>query len=201
MKLVFRPRFSSNKGNIINMPWRGHARIVSIYAYDVAEMMQLPEHMQQLALLAGAVHDIGKRSIPEYVLDKPGKLTKAERHIIEHHTVDGEAMLIYLAEIVRYHHERYDGAGYPDQLEQDEIPLISQIVAVCDAYNAMVGGRAYRTPIPAEEAIEEIKRCSGTQFDPKVVDAFLRMMALKNEEYKCGSSDEFSNVTDRFPAG
>lgn len=183
------------------MPWRAHSRVVSLYAYDLAEALNLPEHMKNLALLAGAVHDIGKRSVPEYILTKPGKLTKAERKLAEQHVIEGENMLVYIAEIVKYHHEKWDGSGYPEKLKGDEIPLLSQIVSVCDTYAAMIADRPYRKALTPEVAIAEIKRCSGTQFDPKVVESFVAMMEKAPEEYKEGHGGAFDNVLDKYPTG
>jgi HD-GYP domain-containing protein (c-di-GMP phosphodiesterase class II) len=174
---------------------------VSQYARDVAVELGLPEHMQSLALLAGAVHDIGKRGVPEYILTKPSALTKAERRIVENHVLDGETMLIYLAEIVKHHHERYDGKGYPDGLAEDKIPIISSILSVCDAYNAMVSDRAYRKAMDAEDAIAEIRRCAGSQFDPEVVEVFTRMVENAPEEYRLGRGPQFDNVLDKYPTG
>jgi polar amino acid transport system substrate-binding protein len=183
------------------MPWRAHSRIVSLYAYDLAEKLGLPEHMMQMALLAGAVHDIGKRSVPEYILAKPSKLTRAERKIVEHHVLEGEAMLHYLAEIAKHHHERFDGTGYPDQLSGDEIPIISQIISVVDSYSAMTSDRPYRKAMSVRAAIEELRRCSGTHYDPRVVECFCETLENATEQYQHGTGGVFDNVLDRYPSG
>lgn len=174
---------------------------MSQYAHDVAVQLDLPEHMRQLALLAGAVHDIGKRAVPEYILNKTFKLTQGERRLVEHHVLDGESLLIYIAEIVKYHHERFDGKGYPDGLADGEIPLLSAILSVCDAYNAMVTDRTYRKAMPPEEALVELQRCAGSQFDPEVVEAFTTMMDNADEKYKIGQGPGFDNVLDKYPTG
>lgn len=155
--------------------------------------------MQRLAMLAGIVHDIGKGSVPEYILEKPNKLTKAERHLIEHHSIEGESMLIYLAEIVRHHHENHDGSGYPDGLDSDDIPMIAKIIHVTDAYNAMTSDRTYRKAMSPQEAIKELERCSGTQFDPVVVKAFVELLKKKSQAYRLGQSEDFDNVVDKLP--
>lgn len=157
--------------------------------------------MQQLSLLAGAVHDIGKRAVPEYILNKTFKLTKGERRLVEHHVLDGELMLKYVAEIVKYHHERFDGKGYPEGLADGEIPVVSQILSVCDSYNAMVTDRVYRKAMSPEDAVAELRRCAGTQFDPEVVEVFTNIIESASEEYKVGRGPEFDNVLDKYPTG
>jgi two-component system cell cycle response regulator len=128
---------------------------------------------------AAALHDIGKAAVPDAILNKPGALDADEWEFMRRHTVIGERILDgapalgAAARLVRSSHERWDGNGYPDQLAGDEIPLGSRIVAVCDAYDAMVSDRPYRRAMSKQEAIEELRACAGTQFDPAVVDAFV----------------------------
>lgn len=181
------------------MPWRGHSRVVAVYAFNLAERLGLPIEMQRLALLAGVVHDIGKASVPEFMLTKTGKLTKAERHLVEHHSVEGESMLIYLAEIVRHHHERVDGKGYPDGLEDDLIPYLSKIICVTDAYNAMTSDRPYRKAMKPAQAIEILKENIGTQFDPEIVEAFIALLEEKDNNYRNGRGSAFADVVDKLP--
>ena len=127
---------------------------------------------------AAALHDIGKAAVPDAILDKPGPLDDDEWEFMRRHTIigerilDGAPALSAAARLVRSSHERFDGKGYPDQLAGAAIPLGARIVAVCDAYDAMVSDRPYRRALPSEEAIQELTRCAGTQFDPAVVDAF-----------------------------
>jgi diguanylate cyclase (GGDEF)-like protein len=130
---------------------------------------------------AGELHDIGKIAIPGAILDKPGRLDDDEWGFIARHTLIGERILTAapalsaVGPLVRSSHERYDGEGYPDRLAGEEIPLGARIVAVCDAYDAMTSDRSYRAAMEPEQAIAELRRCAGSQFDPKVVDAFCRV--------------------------
>jgi HD-GYP domain-containing protein (c-di-GMP phosphodiesterase class II) len=127
---------------------------------------------------AAELHDIGKMAIPQAILDKPAPLDSAEWSLIEQHTVIGERILAAapalrpVGELVRSSHERWDGKGYPDQLAGEDIALGARIIAVCDAYEAMTGGRPYRPAIPGPDALAELRRCAGSQFDPAVVEAF-----------------------------
>jgi response regulator RpfG family c-di-GMP phosphodiesterase len=136
-----------------------------------------PEDVE-LARLAGSLHDLGKLAIPEEILRKPGKLTEAERLVLERHPQIGFRMLESLgvdpvADWVLRHHERWDGSGYPDGLAGDDIPLGARIIFVADAFDAMTSDRIYREPVSIEDAILELERCAGSQFDPDVVHAFL----------------------------
>ncbi len=121
----------------------------------------------------------GKVAIPDEILSKPGPLDESEWEFMKRHTIIGERIISRrrrsrpLARLVRSTHEHYDGGGYPDGLAGDEIPLISRIVAVCDAYDAMISNRPYRDARDPQAAIAELLRCSGTQFDPEVVEAFI----------------------------
>ena len=136
----------------------GHSAAVAIYARDIAERLGLSESDQRLAHLAGLVHDIGKVGLPAGLLEKPGPLTADQRLQMEEHPVIGERILAQVegycqvAEIVRHHHERVDGAGYPDRLRGDSIPLLARILAVADAYNAMTSRRPYREAMPPSVA-------------------------------------------------
>jgi HD-GYP domain-containing protein (c-di-GMP phosphodiesterase class II) len=131
---------------------------------------------------AAVFHDIGKIAVPEAILSKPGPLTPDEREIMERHTIAGEQILApveFLAGvrvIVRHEHERWDGAGYPDKLAGEAIPLGSRIIFACDALHAMTSDRPYRTALSLEGAIGELRRHSGTQFDPRVVEALLAVL-------------------------
>ena len=161
---------------------RGHSVRVSHYSTVVARALELhPETVHEVEL-GGHVHDIGKIGVREAVLNKPGPLTEDENeHIMTHPLLGwrilspllGDAPLIL--NIVRSHHERYDGRGVPDGLAGDRIPLEARIVAVADAFDAMTSGRPYRRgqQMTMERAVAELERCSGTQFDPEVLRAFL----------------------------
>ena len=132
----------------------------------------------ELTRLAASLHDLGKLAIPEEILRKPGPLTDAERVVLERHPQIGYRMLESLdvdpiADWVLHHHERWDGAGYPEGLAGERIPLGARIIFVADAFDAMTSNRLYRAPLTHEEALREVERCSGSQFDPEVVHAFL----------------------------
>jgi HD-GYP domain-containing protein (c-di-GMP phosphodiesterase class II) len=135
------------------------------------------EEIEQVAH-AAELHDIGKLAIPDTILHKPASLTPEEFIYVRKHTLVGERILAAapalrnVAALVRASHERWNGGGYPDGLAGEDIPLGARIVAVCDAFDAMVSDRPYRTAMSHEDAIEELRRCSGSQFDPAVVAAF-----------------------------
>jgi putative nucleotidyltransferase with HDIG domain len=157
-----------------------HSKDVVELTLAVVDELGLSSSERRDAEFAALLHDVGKVRVPNEIINKPGKLTPEERKIVERHTVDGEEMLLrvggLLAEIgriVRACHERWDGDGYPDGIAGEQIPLIARIVACCDAYNAMTSDRSYRKALPVSEAIAELRRMSGSQFDPRVVDALL----------------------------
>jgi putative nucleotidyltransferase with HDIG domain len=155
----------------------GHSETVAIFSRDIACRLGLPPEQQQLAHLAGLLHDIGKVGLPPGILEKAGPLTAEERRDMEKHSVIGERILnsvddfAEVARIVRHHHERLDGTGYPDGLRGEEIPLISRIVAVADAYGAMTSGRSYRNALPLGVAQTRLREAAGIQFDAEVVNA------------------------------
>ena len=158
---------------------QGHSQKVSKLAAQIAMQAGLSEAEIEEIRLAGIVHDIGKFHVPEYVLHKPTLLTAEEYEIVKSHAAWGAKILEPLKvkaieRIVRHHHEAFDGQGYPDSLKGEQIPLGARIIAVADAFDAMVSARAYRKARSVEEALAELRRCRGTQFDPLVVDAFLR---------------------------
>lgn len=159
---------------------RGHSRRVAEYAAATGRQMGLPSNLLEQLRLGGELHDIGKIGTRDAVLHKPGPLDAEEFAEIRRHTVDGEAMLSVLRadhpevlHIVRWHHERLDGSGFPDGLVAHQIPIAARIVSVVDAFDAMTTNRAYRAHQVANDAIDELERCAGKQFDPTVVTAFL----------------------------
>jgi putative nucleotidyltransferase with HDIG domain len=168
----------------------GHSAAVAIYARDIATRMELSEAEIQLAHLCGLVHDIGKIGLPPGLLEKPGALTLDERRQMEEHTVIGERILANvddyaeIAQIVRHHHERVDGQGYPDGLSDEEIPLLSRIISVADAYNAMTSDRPYRDAMPSQVARLRLAQAVESQFDTTVVAAFEAILAGASEEYR-----------------
>jgi putative nucleotidyltransferase with HDIG domain len=183
----------------------GHSAAVAIYARDIAERLGLSEQDQCLVHLAGLVHDIGKVGLPPGLLDKPGPLTLEERRRMEEHSEIGERILARvedyeeIALIVRHHHERVDGGGYPDGLKGDEIPLLSRVIAVADAYNAMTSERPYREAMPSRVARVRLAQAVETQFDTSVVAAFEAVLSGANETYRSGSRFDFGRVVQEQP--
>jgi putative nucleotidyltransferase with HDIG domain len=176
----------------------GHSAAVAIYSRDIARRMGLTDEEQNLVHLCGLVHDIGKIGLPVGVLEKPGALTLEERRVMEHHSEIGERILANvddyseIAAVVRHHHERVDGNGYPDGRVSDEIPLLSRIIAVADAYNAMTSHRPYRDAMPSRVARLRLAQAVETQFDTSVVAAFEAILAGASEEYRRGVSADFA---------
>jgi HD-GYP domain-containing protein (c-di-GMP phosphodiesterase class II) len=158
---------------------QGHADRVAEYAGYIASQMNLPFDRYAILMSCGILHDIGKISIPDNVLLKPGKLTDEEFAIIKGHSKAGEEILRQanishdILSGVRHHHERYDGRGYPDGLKGEEIPLLARILAVADAFDAMMSNRAYRKKMKFKEVKEQLVKNKGSQFDPVCADAFL----------------------------
>ena len=157
-----------------------HSRDVVELTLSVVDELGLSPRERRDAEFAALLHDVGKVRIPNEIINKPGRLTPEERLVIEQHTVEGERMLLRvggllgtIGRIVRSCHERWDGHGYPDGLAGAEIPLIARIVACCDAYNAMTTERSYRAAMSPGEAMLEMVKNRGTQFDPTVVDALV----------------------------
>lgn len=158
---------------------RGHSKRVSMYAVKTAVRLGFTGDILEEIRLGGELHDIGKIDTPETILNKPGPLTPDEFERVVRHTVLGEKILAPFVQetptvlrIVRSHHERMDGGGFPDGLVGDTIPMEARIVAVADAFDAMTTHRAYRLPRNTAMAFEELARCSGAHFDPSVVEAF-----------------------------
>jgi putative nucleotidyltransferase with HDIG domain len=184
----------------------GHSAAVAIYARDIAERMALTEEQQRLAHLCGLVHDIGKIGLPAGLLEKPGALTLEERRQMEEHSGIGERILAKvddyteIAQIVRHHHERVDGQGYPDGISGDEIPLISRIIAVADAYNAMTSDRPYRDAMPSRVARLRLAQSVEAQFDTHVVAAFEAILAGATEEYRSGLNVAFEAEVSQHEA-
>jgi|tagenome__1003787_1003787.scaffolds.fasta_scaffold20868653_2 putative nucleotidyltransferase with HDIG domain len=186
----------------------GHSAAVAIYARDIASRLGLTDRQQRLAHLAGLVHDIGKVGLAPGLLEKPGPLTLNERRQMEEHPSIGERILARvegydeIAAIVRHHHERIDGCGYPDRLVGDSIPLLSRILAVADAYNAMTSKRPYRDAMPVSVARMRLAQGVETQFDTAVVAAFEAVLVGADDSYRSGIHDdfEFSNKGPRLVA-
>src|SRR6478752_7763162 len=163
-----------------------HSRDVVTLVLDVADRMGLDAHERRDAEFAALLHDIGKIKIPADIVSKPGALTDDEWEIMKTHTVEGERLLSqvggilgHVGRIVRSCHEDWDGTGYPDGLTGENIPLVARIVRACDAFSAMTTDRSYRQARPVGEAVSELRRCSGTDFDPGVVEALTAAVSAR----------------------
>ena len=160
-----------------------HSRAVVEMTLALADRLGLSAADRRLAEFSALLHDVGKIRVPNEIIRKPGALTPAERAVVERHTLHGEALLstvgALLADVgrvVRSCHERWDGTGYPDGLAGDEIPLVARIVGCADAFDAMASDRPYRAALPLPAIVEELRRCSGSQFDPQVVGHVLALL-------------------------
>jgi HD-GYP domain-containing protein (c-di-GMP phosphodiesterase class II) len=180
-----------------------HSRDVVELTLGVADQLRLTPRERRDAEFAALLHDVGKVRIPKEIINKPGALTPEERTVIETHTIEGERMLHrvggllgQIGRIVRACHERWDGTGYPDGLAGEEIPLVARIVACCDAFNAMTSDRSYRAAMPLGEAVAELRRGSGTQFDPRVVEALIQALRLPRERVVHGLAPAVGAVVD-----
>jgi putative nucleotidyltransferase with HDIG domain len=181
----------------------GHSAAVAIYARDIAKRMGLTEDEEEIVHLCGLVHDVGKIGLPPGLLEKSGALSLEERRQMEQHPVIGERILKNvddygeIARIVRHHHERLDGLGYPDGLQGDEIPLLSRVIAVADAYNAMTSDRPYRDAMPSRVARLRLAQAVENQFDTSVVAAFEAILAGGSEAYRLGRERGFALFGER----
>ena len=161
-----------------------HSRHVVDLVLGVSDELGLSALDRRDAEFVALLHDVGKIRIPSSIINKPGPLDATERAVIETHTIEGEQMLervggllAHVGRLVRSCHEHWDGTGYPDRLARDDIPLVARIVCACDAYSAMTTDRPYRKARSQGDAIAELLRCAGTQFDPRVVAALIRVSA------------------------
>lgn len=173
---------------------RGHSSRVALYTSLIAKQLGKSDEEVSKIYNIALLHDIGKISIPDKILNKPGKLDDEEYAVMKSHSPNGYNILkdITIAPEIAIgagaHHERYDGRGYPNGLKGEEIPEVAQIIAVADTFDAMYSTRPYRRQMPLEEVVNEIKRCSGSQFNPKMVDAFLKVV-------DSGVLDNINNLT------
>lgn len=165
----------------------GHSRRVALYTQEVARRYGYTEERLNEIYMMALLHDVGKISIPDAVINKPSKLTDEEFALIKNHTVAGWSILKNIEEMpklsigARWHHERYSGGGYPDSLSGEEIPEEARIIAVADSYDAMASKRSYRDALPQRVVREEIVKGKGTQFDPVFADIFLQMIDSDTE--------------------
>jgi putative nucleotidyltransferase with HDIG domain len=181
-----------------------HSRDVVDLALAVAAALGLGPADRRNVEFAALLHDVGKIRVPKSIINKPGKLDEAEWDIIRKHTIEGETMLrgvggvlATVGRFVRSSHERYDGAGYPDGLAAEDIPIESRIVSVCDAYSAMTSNRPYRPALTPSEALGELRRCAGAQFDPRIV-AVIEHEAMAPSPVRSGapSASRFAHPAD-----
>jgi HD-GYP domain-containing protein (c-di-GMP phosphodiesterase class II) len=158
-----------------------HSNRVTELALRLADAVGAGDDVKRAILVGGPLHDIGKLGVPDAILTKPGRLEPEELAEIRKHPAAGARMLDGIESLrhglgcVRHHHERWDGTGYPDGLAESAIPLEARIVAVADAYDAMISDRPYRAALEREAALAEVDRCGGTQFDPRVAGALLEL--------------------------
>ena len=178
----------------------GHSRAVATYCRDIAERMGLSPSEQERAFLSGLVHDIGKIGLPATLLNKEGRLTLDELREMERHSEIGERILSKVeayadvSHIVRHHHERMDGEGYPDRIRGDDVPLISRIIAVADAYNAMTSDRPYRSAMDYTVARDRLLQAMGSQFFTDPVVTFLSILAEADDDYRGARGQGFGGV-------
>jgi HD-GYP domain-containing protein (c-di-GMP phosphodiesterase class II) len=181
---------------------RGHSQRVAELSRALAQKIGLSDEQCERIYLSGLLHDVGKIGVPEAVLTKPGRLTDAEFDAIKRHPAIGAQILGNIKQLqdilpgVLYHHERWDGRGYPKQLAGDDIPLIGRIICVADSFDAMSSTRTYRPALPLETVLAEIKRCAGTQFDPALANVFV---TLDFEPYRKSVAEQTAPIAGAVP--
>jgi len=163
----------------------GHSQHIAALGSETARRLKCsPDEVNDI-YWGGLLHDIGKIGIPDSILKKPGKLNNSEWEIIRQHTIYGAKLiapinkLANIAPLIEYSHERFDGLGYPHGVKGEEIPIGARIIAVVDSFSAMIDERPYKQAYSTSEAIAELKKCSGTMYDPRVVDHFVRIVENK----------------------
>jgi putative nucleotidyltransferase with HDIG domain len=180
-----------------------HSAAVAMYCRDIAIALQLPDEDAEALHLAGLLHDLGKVGVPDAVLRKTASLDEEEWGFIREHPEKGAEVLSHLAnyqdvaDIVRYHHERLDGSGYPSGIRGDSIPELSKILAVADSYHAMTSDRPYRSARSSFEALKELRALAGTTLDAAYIEALARVLRDKDLAYRDGSSTDFMGEYER----
>jgi HD-GYP domain-containing protein (c-di-GMP phosphodiesterase class II) len=179
---------------------QGHVERISRLCQQMADTLDLRESQKRNLLLLSKIHDLGKIGVPDEILNKPGKLTRKEFDRMKSHVSIGFNIasrakeLVSVAPYILHHHEHWDGTGYPDGLRGEEIPLECRILGIIDAFDAMTNDRPYQEGISVEEAVEEIKRGAGKQFDPYLVEKFLEILAAGNRK---SDTDVRDNIVRR----
>jgi putative nucleotidyltransferase with HDIG domain len=174
-----------------------HSAAVARYSREIARAAGLPEAEQELVHTAGLLHDIGKFVFPDRILNGDATLTGADWEIIRSHPDEGANLVAQLdgyeavADVIRAHHERVDGGGYPRGLTADEIPLLSKIISVADTYDVMTARDSYRTPMSSDNAIAELQAVAGHQLDPALVEVFVGLLEDKDLRYRHGVDADF----------
>lgn len=169
---------------------RGHSDRVSEYSVLLGKYLNLPEETLNTLRIGGLFHDVGKIGVPDSILQKESKLTDNEYSEIKNHPSIGAHILstatIFhdIIPIVKHHHEKYDGTGYPGRLQGENIPYLARIAAIADSFDAMTSRRTYRDSLPIDVVIDEFRKCKGTQFDPKLADVFLDILENHFDEIK-----------------
>lgn len=168
-----------------------HSERVAQYTKDFCNALNIDDDVTNLIVMSAKLHDIGKIAIPDKILWKPSKLTKDEYEVVKYHPIDGANIAASLtkfrkgATLIKYHHEHYDGQGYPDKVREENIPLGARIIAIVDAFDTMTTPRNYnRNPRTIDEALEEIRINAGTQFDPHISEVFIKMVKDNKEKYQ-----------------
>ncbi|MGN0732914.1 MAG: diguanylate cyclase domain-containing protein [Emergencia sp.] len=188
-----------------NVCTEAHVRRTQLMANRLGERLGLSDLEQSQLSLLCMLHDIGKIGIPIEILNKPGRLTEEEWDVIRTHPEKGYQIAMSapelngIAEMIKYHHEYWDGSGYPDGLSRESIPLLSRIIAVLDAYDAMVNDRPYRKALSTETALAELRHHAGIQFDPAIVAEFIRMIGL--EDFECMKSAAAKSTSEGVETG
>jgi hypothetical protein len=180
-----------------------HSRSVVVIARQVGVSLGVSELVLREIEFGALLHDVGKMAVPNEILNKPAALTDDEMRTVRRHTLEGERMLERIGgmlgemgPVVRHHHERFDGTGYPDGLRGEEIPLASRVISACDAFHAMISERPYREPLSLDAAINELHEGAGGQFDPEVVAALVGIV----EAWDAPSRDEAGGQPDTDPS-
>jgi putative nucleotidyltransferase with HDIG domain len=176
-----------------------HSAAVARYARAIAKEIGCSEDEQELVHTAGLLHDIGKFIFPDRILFADSKLTDEDWEIVKKHPAQGARVVGRVkgygpvAEIIRSHHERIDGKGYPDQLSEPEIPLLSRMISIADTYDVMTARDSYRKPVPQAEAIAELRRVSGTQLDGRLVGAFITVLEKRGLSFQHTTDRDFEH--------